>query len=152
MVLVGVRPGRLHSGNPGRAVPSVCGHRFGLDGDLGDQCADAVAGALRHRAETRPWRRKAGILGLISRKIDLAGSGWRQGCRALGRRAFLGIVLLVAAVLLAGSLFKTVPTGFLPDEDQGNFIVESRLPDGASVNRTSEVSAQVEKALREMPG
>ena len=95
---------------------------------------------------------KRGIMGWISRKIDLAGSGYVKVAGALGRRAFLGIVLLVAAVLLAGSLFKTVPTGFLPDEDQGNFIVESRLPDGASVNRTSEVSARVEKALREMPG
>ncbi|MFV0491513.1 MAG: efflux RND transporter permease subunit [Pseudorhodobacter sp.] len=95
---------------------------------------------------------RRGIMAWISRKIDTAGRGYVKVAGALGRRAFLSIVLLLGAFFMASTLFSTVPTGFLPDEDQGNFIVESRLPDGASVNRTREVSNRVEQTLREMPG
>ena len=43
------------------------------------------------------------------------------------------------------------PVGFLPDEDQGAFFVSIQLPDGASVQRTSETMRRVEKLLLDMP-
>jgi multidrug efflux pump subunit AcrB len=56
-----------------------------------------------------------------------------------------------ACYLLAGALFRHVPTGFLPDEDQGYFFVAVRLPDGASIERTDRVVGQVEDILRSNP-
>jgi hydrophobe/amphiphile efflux-1 (HAE1) family protein len=44
-----------------------------------------------------------------------------------------------------------VPTGFLPEEDQGLFFVEIQLPDAASLNRTTKVLAQVEKMIQDRP-
>ena len=44
------------------------------------------------------------------------------------------------------------PTGFLPQEDQGAFFVELKLPEGASLNRTREVALQVEEAISRLPG
>ncbi len=48
---------------------------------------------------------------------------------------------LVFAVLLLGTwgLLKVVPGSFLPEEDQGYFIVAAQLPDGASKQRTDSV-------------
>jgi len=57
------------------------------------------------------------------------------------RRAAVGLVFggLVAATFV---LFRVVPTGFIPDEDQGYFITSFQLPDGASLDRTFEVAMQ----------
>src|SRR5262249_58670344 len=44
------------------------------------------------------------------------------------------------------------PRGFLPSEDQGAFFAAMRLPEGASLNRTEELVAQVESMLRPIPG
>ena len=51
-----------------------------------------------------------------------------------------------------GYLFKSLPTGFLPYEDQGAFMVDLRLPDGASLNRTELVLTEVENELSEIAG
>jgi hydrophobe/amphiphile efflux-1 (HAE1) family protein len=45
-----------------------------------------------------------------------------------------------------------VPTGFLPDEDQGYFITSFQLPDGASLDRTDAVARDVERVLMDTPG
>jgi phosphate transport system protein len=46
------------------------------------------------------------------------------------------IGIVVAVVLL---FVKTVPTGFLPDEDQGYLMADIQLPNAASLGRTQEV-------------
>jgi len=51
-----------------------------------------------------------------------------------------GVILAALAVL-----FIRLPTGFLPDEDQGDVMVQYTLPVGASVSRTLEVAQQVEQ-------
>src|SRR5689334_4619672 len=58
------------------------------------------------------------------------------GVRFFIRRAALAVLALVAVTLLTGGIFKKLPTGFLPDEDQGAFFAGVRLPDGASLERT----------------
>ncbi|MFV0335776.1 MAG: efflux RND transporter permease subunit [Tropicimonas sp.] len=95
---------------------------------------------------------RRGIMGWISDRIDAAGRGYVKVAGAIARRMVLGVILLVAGFALAGTLSNMVPTGFMPDEDQGDFIVETRLPAGASVNRTREVQAEVEKMLMGLPG
>jgi len=55
---------------------------------------------------------------------------------------FLGIYL--ATCLLLTILFLRLPTGFLPQEDQGSAMVQYQLPAGATVDRTSVVQSRVE--------
>ena len=69
----------------------------------------------------------------------------------LARRVLITVALVVAFVFGAGWLAKIVPTGFLPDEDQGVFLAEVQLPDAASLNRTNKVVAQVEKMIQDRP-
>jgi len=56
-------------------------------------------------------------------------------------RWLLGYGAIVAVLAL---LFLRLPTGFLPQEDQGEAMVQYSLPVGASVARTMEVAKQVE--------
>ncbi|WP_019528595.1 efflux RND transporter permease subunit [Dasania marina] len=52
-------------------------------------------------------------------------------------------------VLILGLLIVRMPTGFLPQEDQGSVMFQINLPEGASIKRTSAAAVQVEKYLIE---
>jgi len=62
--------------------------------------------------------------------------------------------LLVLGVLSLGALLFgwRLPTGFVPDEDQGYMFVNVQLPDAASMQRTDAVCKQVEAILEATPG
>ena len=70
--------------------------------------------------------------------------------RVLGRpRAWLGAVAVL--VILAGVLWRRVPTAFIPSEDKGYFAMALQLPDAASLQRTQAVIERVEGFLRQEP-
>lgn len=58
---------------------------------------------------------------------------------------FLGIYVVLLGLL--AFLFLRLPTGFLPNEDQGRVSVQFRLPSGATQARTLEVRNEIEKYL-----
>jgi hydrophobe/amphiphile efflux-1 (HAE1) family protein len=63
------------------------------------------------------------------------------------KRAVLGVSLFAGMIVLAGLLWKAVPSGLVPDEDQGFFIGAAILPEGASLERTDKMVQQMEAAL-----
>ncbi len=65
------------------------------------------------------------------------------------RRILRAGVLLGVMVLALLLLFRTVPGGFVPEEDQGYVLAALQLPDAASLERTGQVMADVEKILAE---
>ncbi|MEM7169742.1 MAG: multidrug efflux RND transporter permease subunit [Pseudomonadota bacterium] len=96
--------------------------------------------------------RPRGLLGLFSDLIDKTRNGYAHIVTLLVRRAILGVVFLV---LMGGGvyqLFTTLPTGFIPNEDQGAFFVDIQLPDGASLNRTEDVLDQVREIIKSEAG
>jgi HAE1 family hydrophobic/amphiphilic exporter-1/multidrug efflux pump len=66
-------------------------------------------------------------------------------------RSVLSIVLFGIIGLFAVGLFKTIPSSFLPDEDQGYFITIVQLPDGASKQRTDVVLSKIESYFLSIP-
>jgi hydrophobe/amphiphile efflux-1 (HAE1) family protein len=72
--------------------------------------------------------------------------------QVLIRRSALALVCLGVFWFSAGALFKALPSGFLPEEDQGAFFVSLRLPDGASMERTDEAAKKIEKIVLGLPG
>jgi hydrophobe/amphiphile efflux-1 (HAE1) family protein len=63
------------------------------------------------------------------------------------KRATLGLILFGGMVLMAGLLWKSVPGGLVPDEDQGYYIGAAILPEGASLDRTDAMVKQMEAAV-----
>jgi HAE1 family hydrophobic/amphiphilic exporter-1 len=59
--------------------------------------------------------------------------------------------VLSGLLVLTCVLFSIEPTGFLPDEDQGDFIGTVQAPDGASLNVTQSVLEQIENAALANP-
>ena len=64
----------------------------------------------------------------------------------------LTISVYVAIIVLMLGLFKVIPTGFIPDEDQGMLISAITLPDGASLNRTEDVVIKFTKDIEDIDG
>jgi multidrug efflux pump len=64
--------------------------------------------------------------------------------RLLGMRKSTTVVYAVIVALMALLLWR-MPTGFLPEEDQGGLFTPISLPTGAMQSRTLEVAKQVEK-------
>ena len=64
------------------------------------------------------------------------------------------LALATLAVLFAATwlLVTTVPSGFLPMDDQGYVVVDIQLPDGASQERTTAVVGRVQKILESIDG
>ncbi|QDV32223.1 efflux RND transporter permease subunit [Tautonia plasticadhaerens] len=64
------------------------------------------------------------------------------------------LVMLLFFGVVAGTvyLYASLPTGFLPVEDQGYAISLVQLPDGASLQRTSEVVDEANDILMNTPG
>ena len=52
--------------------------------------------------------------------------------------------LFFAGLAATYVVYKIVPTGFVPDEDQGWFMITVQAPQGASVEYTSQAMRQVE--------
>jgi multidrug efflux pump len=59
-------------------------------------------------------------------------------------RKWLFLAIYLGVCLLLAVLFLRLPTGFLPQEDQGSAMVQYQLPSGATVERTGVVQQKVE--------
>jgi HAE1 family hydrophobic/amphiphilic exporter-1 len=62
------------------------------------------------------------------------------------------VILLGGIVAVIVFLGKGIPSGFVPEEDQGYFLVNVILPDAASLERTSAICDKVEKILEKEKG
>src|SRR5262249_61280253 len=62
------------------------------------------------------------------------------------------LLIYVGLIGLTGFGFARVPSGFVPIQDKGYVVVNIQLPDSASLERTVDVTAAVEKIALETPG
>jgi multidrug efflux pump len=75
-----------------------------------------------------------------------AGVGW------MIRLAVIVLVIYACLIGLTGFLYTHTPTGFIPNQDKGYLLVNVKLPDSASQERTVAVCESIEKIGAETPG
>ena len=85
---------------------------------------------------------------LFDNLVERYGRGVIHSTRKLKLSVMMFLILLVSAAFI----IKTLPSGFVPDEDQGYFITSISLPEAASINRTREVGNNVAAMIRDLPG
>src|SRR6202047_5007198 len=105
---------------------------------------------LRPRAENRGLLGK--FFGWFNNLFGIATQNYVRVSSFFIRRAGLALIVLLGFSAAAFLLGKKVPTGFLPDEDQGFFYVNLQLPNAASLQRTDEVCRKIEAVLADSPG
>jgi hydrophobe/amphiphile efflux-1 (HAE1) family protein len=88
----------------------------------------------------------------FNRAFQWATNKYLAGVGLLIRRSAFALIALGAFWVAGAWLFKTLPTGFLPDEDQGAIFVSIRLPDGASMERTEAAVSKIEDQIRKLKG
>src|SRR6202161_4679230 len=105
---------------------------------------------LKPRTPSRGLLRK--FFDWFNRVFERATDGYVRWSAILVQKTVVVIVLL--AVFCVGAYFfaSRVPSSFLPDEDQGYAYVNVQLPNAASLERTTAVTADVEKILMNTPG
>jgi HAE1 family hydrophobic/amphiphilic exporter-1 len=104
----------------------------------------------------KPGKETRGPLGAFFRSFNRifgrASKGYVRLCGALIRKSVLTLLFLVGITIAAGLLGKGIPTGFLPEEDEGYFFINMTLPDAASLQRTDAACRSVEEILKNTPG
>ena len=88
----------------------------------------------------------------FNKVFDRATNGYMHAATLLVRKSILTIGLVVAVMLGAGLFAGALPSGFIPEEDQGIFGINVQLPPGASLERTAGVLTMVEEIVAKTPG
>jgi multidrug efflux pump len=70
-------------------------------------------------------------------------SGYTRMVKLVIKRFAVGLLLFAGMVVLAVFMMKTIPSSFLPEEDQGYLLGAIIMPDAASLDRTGGVSQHV---------
>ena len=94
---------------------------------------------------------KGGFFGWFNRFFVRTTHGYEGVAAKLVRRGGRVMIVYLLIVGVVGWLYVRMPEAFLPNEDQGNLIVNVQLPPGATTTRTEAVVAQVEQYFEHQP-
>ncbi len=89
---------------------------------------------------------------LFNRTFDATSNMYANIISRFVRASALVLLMYAGLLVATGFSFSLVPTGFIPEQDQGYVIVAIRLPDGASLSRTNEVTKRVAAIGQEIDG
>ncbi|NCT82813.1 MAG: efflux RND transporter permease subunit [Comamonadaceae bacterium] len=111
----------------------------------------ALCATLLKPVEAGHHLEKRGFFGWFNRGFNRTARRYEGAVARLihrtGRSFFIYAAVIAAAVLM----FQRLPTSFVPNEDQGNILVNIQLPPGATQARTLEVVKQVEDYMLKQP-
>ncbi len=97
-------------------------------------------------------QRRKGFFGLFNRTLDHTTNGYTALVKGLLRKAMVGGTIFAAMMVAVYFGVTSMPTGFVPPEDEGYFMISAQLPDAASLGRTKEVMDEVGAILKDTPG
>jgi HAE1 family hydrophobic/amphiphilic exporter-1 len=87
----------------------------------------------------------------VDRAIGGITNGYRRALRGFLRFRWVAVLLFVGALGLTYFVLRLVPTGFVPNEDQGYFIIAVQAPSGASLQYTKAIESQIQTILNPIP-
>ncbi len=76
---------------------------------------------------------------------------YSKGLQKFLKKPLLAWSLLVIAAVLLVFFMKSLPSGLVPQEDQGVIMAEVRVPEGSTLQETREIVKQVEAKVQEIP-
>lgn len=92
------------------------------------------------------------FFGLFNRGFGSANRGYARLLRRVLRYSALVLVVYGGLVYLTYGLFKIVPTGYIPTQDQGYLLVNVQMPDASSLGRTDAVMRHLSDLAMKTPG
>ena len=105
-----------------------------------------------HAAHGGPFGKQLDwFFGGFNRGFDRFTERYVRGVGWMGRRGVRSFIVFLLLVAATAWLYKSLPTSFLPDEDQGGLQLQVRMAPGATGERMEAVAAQVEAYLADQP-
>jgi len=112
----------------------------------------AAGGVLGYLLNPGVNRALLGFFKAFNRFFDRLTDGYGRIVARLVRASGLMLVVYAGLMVLTWLAFRTVPTGFIPEQDKGYLVVNTLLPDGASLERTQEVMTRLDQLVLATPG
>jgi multidrug efflux pump len=111
----------------------------------------ALCATLLKPVEAGHHLEKRGFFGWFNRGFNRTAKRYESTVAKLIRRTGRSFVIYGVVIAVAVLMFQRLPTSFVPNEDQGNILVNVQLPPGATQARTLEVMKQVETYMLAQP-
>jgi multidrug efflux pump len=99
-----------------------------------------------------------GIMGYVNRFFAWFNRGFARFTAGFGdlvvlmiKRMTVAFIILAFLIYALVHLFSTIPTAFVPNEDQGYVMGQLVMPDAASLNRTTETSSRIDELFAKNP-
>jgi len=99
----------------------------------------------------RPHGEKNWFFKRVDRVLAAINNGYVRALRTFLRFEVVALILFAAGLGLAYFVFRQVPQGFVPTEDQGYLIVAVQAPTGASLEYTRKIGEQVTAITKDFP-
>jgi multidrug efflux pump len=104
--------------------------------------------ALMLKHTEKPQR---GFFAWFNRQVDRITLAFGNAVTLIIKRMVLAFILLFFLIAGLVQLFLTIPTSFVPNEDQGYVMAVLIMPDAAGLDRTAEAADQLDKLFAKDP-
>ncbi|RYY94743.1 MAG: hydrophobe/amphiphile efflux-1 family RND transporter, partial [Chitinophagaceae bacterium] len=114
----------------------------------------ALCAMMLKNSHGRP-RKKTVVVRFLegfNRGFDGLSRRYQRVLRAIVSRRVVTLILLLAFCAGTLELSTTLPSGFIPNEDQGMFYAVIQTPPGSSLERTNEVAMRLQQLAEEVDG
>ena len=138
-------------GNIYRQFSAVMVASIGFSAFLALSLTPALCATLLLPVEAGHHHEKRGFFGWFNRKFSSTAKGYESFVARMLKRAARCMFIWVAIIGVVALIYARLPTSFLPNEDQGNILVNIQLPPGATQARTQAVIEQVEGFILKQP-
>lgn len=108
----------------------------------------ALCALLLRKQEKEP----GGFFRWFNKTLERSSNGYLSVTRFAIRKAVFAVILFVGLSFLAIWGMAGLPSGFVPQEDEGYCFVNMQLPDAASLPRTQEAVDKLSEEIRKIPG
>ncbi|MRG92241.1 efflux RND transporter permease subunit [Polyangium spumosum] len=123
-----------------------------LSGLIALTLTPALCASFLRPHEARPRSALARFFGWFNGGYTKLEGGYAGLVRRTAARRAVTFVLLGGFAMSTGLVARTVPRGFIPEEDQGVFYVSVTSPPGATLEQTKEVVNAIATAARDLEG
>lgn len=135
--------------------PAMCSHFLGRHSD-DENKSDKGFGITKHPQFRQIKETLAGKTKLLVEKFNKVFSKiedfYMEYVKKFVYNKKLVIIFYLSIVALTLFSFRVISTGFIPDEDQGMLLASITLPDGASLQRTEDVSRKFTEQIKNIEG
>ncbi len=104
---------------------------------------------LRKKRESRGPL--AAFFRVFNRAFEHSRNAYVAACGGLIRKSAIALIVLAGCAVLSLLIGRKLPTGFLPEEDQGYLLLSVQLPDAASLQRTDATMLKIEEIIKQVP-